>query len=503
MLFNSFEFLIYFPIVTLLFFVLPQRLRWIHLLLASFVFYMAFLPIYVLILLITIVIDYLAGIYIEKSTGKKRTWYLVLSLIGNIGFLCLFKYYDFIIDNLNGLFSVQLPMLKDLWLSKGIIVGNNLLNTWLNQIIGTNFSILKHIILPIGLSFHTFQAMSYTIEIYRGNQKAERHFGIYALYVMFYPQLVAGPIERPQNILHQFHQKQEFDFDRLVDGLKLMLWGFFKKLVIADRLALYVNAVYGNPDHHTGVTLIFATVLFAFQIYCDFSAYSEIAIGAARVMGFDLMTNFRRPYFSRTMAEFWRRWHISLSSWFTDYLYIPLGGNRVAVPRAYLNIMIVFLISGLWHGASWTFIIWGGINGFYLIAGKLLAKPITRIYALLSIDQNGGVYQIYQRISTFLMACVAWVFFRADSFSNAITIIKKMVQPQGKLWYDNPSMLIYTLAAVVLLLLIESVNEFKWKRVNLFISPFWFTRYTSYALAIILILMMGVFDGGQFIYFQF
>jgi len=503
MLFNSFEFLIYFPVVTLLFFILPHRMRWILLLIASFVFYMAFLPIYVLILLITIVIDYVAGIYIEQSAGKKRTWYLILSLIGNIGFLCLFKYYDFIIGNVNSLLALQFPLLKDLWLSKCIIVGNNYVNGWLNGVIGTNFSILTHIILPIGLSFHTFQAMSYTIEIYRGNQKAERHFGIYALYVMFYPQLVAGPIERPQNILHQFHQKHEFDFNRLVEGMKMMLWGFFKKLVIADRLAIYVNSVYGNPDHHTGVTLIFATVLFAFQIYCDFSAYSEIAIGAARVMGFDLMTNFRRPYFARTMADFWRRWHISLSSWFTDYLYIPLGGNRVAVPRAYLNIMIVFLVSGLWHGASWTFMIWGGINGVYLIAGKLLANPIKRCYNWLSVDMNSTMFAIYQRLSTFLMACIAWVFFRANSLEDATTIITKMAVPTGKLWFDNPSMLIYTLTAVILLLLIESVSEFKWNKVNFYGSSFWLTRYTSYAMTIILILLLGVFDGGQFIYFQF
>src|SRR5678815_1064118 len=215
------------------------------------------------------------------------------------------------------------------------------------------------IILPIGLSFHTFQAMSYTIEVYRGNQKAERNFGIYALYVMFYPQLVAGPIERPQNLLHQFYENHKFDYERVVNGLKLILWGFFKKLVIADRLALYVGAVYNNPTHHTGLSFIMATIFFAFQIYCDFSGYSDIAIGAAKVMGFKLMTNFNRPYFARSISEFWKRWHISLSTWFKDYLYISLGGNRVSVPRWYFNLFIVFLVSGLWHGANWTYIIWG------------------------------------------------------------------------------------------------------------------------------------------------
>jgi len=340
MLFNSFEFLIFFIIVTSLYFSIPHKFRWALLLFASCVFYMFFIPAYILILIFTIVIDYFAGILIENAVGKKRKHFLWLSLAANIGVLAFFKYYNFFNENLTEILSVS----------------------------GTKNPIpYLNIILPIGLSFHTFQAMSYTIEVYRNHQKAERHFGIYALYVLFYPQLVAGPIERPQNLLHQFREKHFFEYNRVVDGLKLMAWGLFKKVVIADRLAAMVDVVYDDPSHHFGLQVIIATVFFAFQIYCDFSGYSDMAIGAARIMGFKLMTNFNRPYFSKSISEFWKRWHISLSTWFRDYLYIQLGGNKVVRSRWYFNLFITFVISGLWHGANWTYIIWESLHGAYLI----------------------------------------------------------------------------------------------------------------------------------------
>jgi len=295
MLFNSIHFLFFFVEVTSLYYLLPHRARWFLLLAASCYFYMAFVPVYILILGGTIIVDYFAGIWLENTKGKRRKWLLVMSLIANIGVLAVFKYYNFLNENLSAV-----------------------LNSFGYENSIPDLSIL----LPIGLSFHTFQAMSYTIEVYRGNQKAERHFGIYALYVMFYPQLVAGPIERPQNLLHQFYEKHYFKIGQIIEGLKLMAWGFFMKLVVADRLAIYVDAVYDNPDKHSGSTLALATVFFAFQIYCDFAGYSNIAIGAARVMGFKLMTNFNRPYFSASISEFWKKWHISLSTWFKDYLYI-------------------------------------------------------------------------------------------------------------------------------------------------------------------------------------
>ncbi|WP_242651764.1 MBOAT family O-acyltransferase [Ruminiclostridium cellulolyticum] len=298
MLFNSIEFLIFFPLVTALYFLLPHKIRWFLLLISSCVFYMAFVPKYILILGVTIVVDYFAGIIIARMQGDNKRIFLIVSLITNIGMLFVFKYFNFFNENIKHL--------------------ADFLN-WNYPISGLS------IILPIGLSFHTFQSMSYIIEVYRGKQQPEKHFGIYALYVMYYPQLVAGPIERPQNMLWQFHTEHSFDAHRVSDGMKLMAWGLFKKVVIADNLALVVNSIYGNPTQVNGLSLVVATYFFAFQIYCDFSGYTDIARGASRVMGIELMQNFKRPYFSKTISELWKRWHISLSSWFSDYVYIPLG----------------------------------------------------------------------------------------------------------------------------------------------------------------------------------
>src|ERR1043165_6740014 len=350
MLFNSLHFVFFFILTTTVYFLLPHKWRWAFLLLISCYFYAVFVPIYILILAFTIVVDYWAGRLIEDHRHQRRPL-LLASLIVNIGFLAFFKYYNFLNENLTHLLG---------------LAGRN------------NPIPALRILLPIGLSFHTFQAMSYTIEVYRGNQKAERHFGIYALYVMFYPQLVAGPIERPQNMLHQFHRKVGFNYDRVVAGLRLTLWGLFKKIVIADRLSIYVDAVYNNATHHSGITCIVATIFFAFQIYCDFSGYSGIALGAAKVLGIDLMENFRRPYLATSIKDFWSRWHISLSTWFRDYLYIPLGGSRVKMPRHILNLLIVFMVSGLWHGANWTFLIWGALHGLYLTGELILHKYLLK-----------------------------------------------------------------------------------------------------------------------------
>lgn len=306
MLFNSIEFIFFFPIVTTLYFLLPHKFRWFMLLISSCIFYMAFIPHYILILFITIIIDYFAGIFIEKSEGYKKKAFLIISIISTCLILFIFKYFNF--------FSLSFQYIVNL---TGFEYKSKLLD----------------LILPIGLSFHTFQSLSYVIEVYRGKQKAEKHFGIYSLYVMFYPQLVAGPIERPQNLLHQFREVHKFEYNRVTDGLKLMLFGMFKKVVIADRLSIFVNEIYSNPTNFQGPALILATIFFAFQIYYDFSGYSDIAIGSAKVMGFELMKNFDRPYFSKSISEFWKRWHISLSTWFKDYLYISMGGNKVSKIR--------------------------------------------------------------------------------------------------------------------------------------------------------------------------
>jgi len=437
---------------------------------------MAFVPIYILILAFTIIIDYIAGIFIENAVGTKRKFYLTISLIANIGVLSIFKYFNFLNENFS-------------FLMHGFGLDNPV--PYLS------------ILLPIGLSFHTFQAMSYAIEVYRGNQKAERHFGIYALYVMFYPQLVAGPIERPQNLLHQFRQKYDFDYDRIVSGLKLILWGFFKKLVIADRLAFYVNAVYNNVDQHGGLTLLLATIFFAFQIYCDFSGYSDMAIGIARIMGFDLMKNFNRPYFAKNIAEFWSRWHISLSTWFKDYLYIPLGGNRVSVPKWYFNLFIVFLISGLWHGANWTYLVWGGLNGVYLIFASQSKQFRENLNVKLGFTKFPKLLKGSQILTTFILVAFAWVFFRANTIADAFTIIKKIAGLDGSLFIENPSKLIFSFLGIAILFIVELKREFYKGKFSLFDNQNWMVRNLTYASLIIIILVFGVFDGGQFIYFQF
>ena len=476
MIFNSIQFVIFFIVVTSLYFSLPQNKRWLLLLLSSCYFYMAFVPIYILILGFTIVVDYFAGILIEDAQGKRRKLFLLLSLVANIGVLAVFKYWNFIAQNFS-------------FLLKGFGLAGSI--PYLS------------ILLPIGLSFHTFQAMSYTIEVYRGHQKAERHFGIYSLYVMFYPQLVAGPIERPQNLLHQFREHHQFDYERVAEGLKEMLWGFVKKIVIADRLSLYVNAVYNNPEQHNGPTLIVATIFFAFQIYCDFSGYSNIAIGAAKVMGFKLMTNFNRPYFARNIAEFWKRWHISLSTWFRDYLYISLGGNKVSIPRWYFNLFFVFLISGLWHGANWTFIIWGALNGFYLVFALVTQKARDRINELTGLTRIPIVHRGLQILITFILTCFAWIFFRANNLHDATIIIKRMATVKGPVWFENPSMMLYSLGAILLLFVAETKQEYFKGSISLMNNKSWLVRTVVYSLLIILILLVGVFDGGQFIYFQF
>ncbi len=476
MLFNSFHFVFFFLVVTTLYFLLPHRYRWMLLLGSSCYFYMAFIPVYILILGFTIVVDYFAGILLETAEGKKRKYWLIASLIANIGVLAVFKYYNFLNDNLSGL---------------------------LNSIGYQNHIPHLGILLPIGLSFHTFQAMSYTIEVYRGHQKAERNFGIYSLYVMFYPQLVAGPIERPQNLIHQFYEKHYFEYERVVEGLKLMLWGLFMKLVIADRLAIYVNAVYNNADQHSGKTLALATVFFAFQIYCDFAGYSNIAIGAAKVMGFKLMTNFNRPYFSRSISEFWKRWHISLSTWFKDYLYISLGGNRVSIPRWYINLFLVFTISGLWHGANWTYIIWGAINGFYLVFAIVTEKWRKKFNHLILLDRLPKLHNALQILVTFVLACFAWVFFRANTTVDAFFIAKQIALFSGSLYIGDLQQFTYCILSILFLLFIERNWEHQHQRILPFQSNHWFKNQLAYAMLIFLILAVGVFDGGQFIYFQF
>lgn len=476
MLFNSVHFVLFFLLVTPLYFLVPHRQRWWLLLLASCYFYMCFIPVYILILGFTIGVDYFVGLKIEAATGKARRYWLSMSLLANTGILAVFKYYDFLNHNLSAL---------------------------LNSAGYTNHIPDLGLLLPVGLSFHTFQAMSYTIEVYRGNQKAERHLGIFSLYVLFYPQLVAGPIERPQHLLQQFKEPHRFELNRVSEGLKMMLWGFFMKMVIADRLALYVDAVYANPGRHGSLTLITATVFFAFQIYCDFAGYSNIAIGAARVMGFKLMTNFNRPYFSRSVSEFWKRWHISLSTWFRDYLYIPLGGRRVSVARWQINLMLVFLVSGLWHGPSWNFVIWGGLNGLFVLLPFTYFRLSGKSGHSMHPHRKTGLIGCLQILFTFSLICFAWIFFRAANTAEALLIIQRIFTAGGPLFADWSAVMIYALAAIFFLLAVEYKREFHRESVSFMNHPRALVRYGVYTTIIMAILLFGVFDGGQFIYFQF
>lgn len=475
MLFNSIDFFLFFAIVTSAYFALPHRFRWALLLGASCFFYMAFIPVYIFILFTTIVIDYFAGIWIEDAVdSRKKRLYLLMSIVSVCGMLFSFKYFNFFNENIAALAAAF---------------------HW-------NYPIeALRIILPIGLSFHTFQSLSYVIEVYRGRQCAERHFGIYSLYVMYFPQLVAGPIERPQNLLHQFHEEKRFDWTRLGEGLSLMLWGLFKKVVVADSLALYVDAVYGSSSHHTGTSLLLATYFFAFQIYADFSGYSDIARGVSHIYGIELMKNFETPYFSTSLPEFWARWHISLSTWFKDYVYIPLGGNRVPLLRNVFNLFFVFLLSGFWHGANWTFIIWGALHGTYLIAHRLAGLIAHHFDADGSQQKQNFVLQGFKLVLTFHLVLLAWVFFRADSLATAEQILLKIMFDHGALFWD-PTIVVQAMFATAMLLVLDLLN---W-RTNYWAKQdsFHVGVRTAYAVALLFgVVLFGMESGAQFIYFQF
>ena len=480
MLFNSIQFAIFFPVVVAIYYLLSQRWRVHWLLAASCVFYMAFIPAYILILLVTILIDYFAGIYLERiQDPRSRKRLLWLSILSTCTVLFIFKYFDFFIGSFvgtAGLFGWRLP-----------------------------HPVLS-IILPIGLSFHTFQSLSYVVEVYRGKQKSEHNFIVYATYVMFFPQLVAGPIERPQNLLHQFWEWHAFHYPNVTDGLRRMAWGFFKKLVVADRLALYVNDVYGAPRNFNGLQLTLATFFFAYQIYCDFSGYSDIAIGAAQVMGFKLMENFNTPYYSRSISEFWGRWHISLSTWFKDYLYIPLGGNRVSEQRHIFNLMVTFCVSGLWHGANWTYVLWGFLNGAYLVAGTLTKKWRNRMWSAVGVKQDSIFRQTIMLTTTFVLTCIAWILFRAKNASDALYVVTHLTTGWNFHQIATPQFFLRQLPVAFAAILVLEIGQL-WDRVTSVPGSVvrlpTMARWALYACFVMTVVMFGVYKQMQFIYFQF
>ncbi|MCJ7801368.1 MAG: MBOAT family protein [Candidatus Marinimicrobia bacterium] len=493
MLFNSTQFIIFFPIVVFFYFLLPHRFRWMLLLIASYYFYMSWKPEYLILIIVSTLIDYFAAIQMSKqSVVSKRKLYLILSLFVNLGMLFGFKYFNFFSDSLRTIFDQ--------------------FNVFYNV---PTFKVL----LPVGISFYTFQTLSYTIDVYRGKREPEKHLGIFALYVAFFPQLVAGPIERSTRLLPQLVKKYNFDYDRVTDGLKLMLWGFFKKVVIADRVAVIVNQVYNNPHDAAGLPLLIGTYLFAFQIYCDFSGYSDIAIGAAKVFGIDLMQNFRRPYFAKSIREFWQRWHISLSTWFRDYLYQSLGGNNATRWRWYYNIMIVFLISGLWHGANWTFVIWGGLHGAYYLFSYWTRNVRSRLTRLFKLDKVPFLHKTLRVLFIFHIVIFGWIFFRANTFSDAIFIITHLFTGIGDIFsiikeigikpgifnygFDlSVSEMFIGMCAILILGIHHLLQRKQSVRIWLKTKPIWF-RWVIYYGLVLSVLIFGYLEPNEFIYFQF
>jgi alginate O-acetyltransferase complex protein AlgI len=479
MVFNSVEFLVFLIVVFFLYWFAGKgrhRLQSTILLVSSCIFYMFLIPEYILILFTTIIIDYVAGICIERTEGRRRKIYLIVSIISTCLVLFIFKYYDFFIHNFNGLASA----------------------------IGWNYSIdtLK-IMLPIGLSFHTFQSLSYVIEVYRRQQKAEKDFLIYSLYVMYFPQLVAGPIERAANLLPQFHKKPTFDEPIASEGMHQILWGLFKKVVVADACAVYANEAFSHIDTLGGGALFLGSVYFAIQIYCDFSGYSDIALGASKLFGIKLMTNFRFPYFSRDIAEFWRRWHISLSTWFRDYVYFPLGGSRVSGLKKFRNVLIIFLVSGFWHGANWTFVAWGGLHALFYLPVLYLGKNRNNLNEVAEGRWLPNMRELGQMLFTFTLVCFAWIFFRAPDIQTAISYCSNIFLKIGSA--SGLTRFLPGLLLVFVFLSLEWVNRANhngYMFSHLRVHRNWILLFETIMIMMV-IESYNTLDHEQFIYFQF
>ncbi len=470
MLFNSLSFLLFFPIVSILYWVLPHKFRNSMLLIASYYFYMNWEPIYAILIAITTITTWFCGNMLEKSSEHKKI-YLSTVLILNLLILFIYKYLNFVTESVFG----------------GL------------EYLGIRMDVPHFdLLLPVGISFYTFQAIGYIIDVYRGTINAEKNLATYALFVSFFPQLVAGPIERAKNLLPQFHTKHTFNGDIFIEGIKLMVWGYFMKLGIAENVAPYVDAVYNNMVQHNGTSILFATFLFTFQIFCDFGGYSLIAIGTAKCMGFDLMQNFNRPYLARSMRDFWRRWHISLSSWFADYVYIPMGGSRCSAIKHQRNLFLTMFISGIWHGANWTFILWGVYHGILQVL-----NAIKRKISWLDYGEGNIFVKIGEVIFTFLLAMFGWIFFRANNVNDAFMAFEKIFTQPGLLYNgDGKPTTIMFLGLIALLMFKELKDELK-LNIHLLHNKNYIISSVVTALMIILLLMCAKFEGGQFIYFQF
>lgn len=511
MQFNSIAFMCFFPVVVFLYFLIPKKLKTGWLLLCSYYFYMSWHAEYAILIGGSTIITYISGLLMSDSfyqkfersdkgtrhVGERKTTIkkvvMVSCIILNLGILVIFKYADFFLESINSVLSVCHL-----------------------SVIPKSFDLL----LPVGISFYTFQALGYVIDIYRKDVEAEKNFIRYALFVSFFPQLVAGPIERSKNLLNQIKELEScklWDFRRITSGAILMVWGFFMKMVIADRISLLVNNVFENYRMFGGTQLLLAAVGFAIQIYCDFGSYSVIAMGAAKIMGFALMENFNTPYFARSIKDFWSRWHISLSTWFKDYLYIPLGGNRKGTCRKAVNLMVVFMVSGLWHGANWSFVFWGGIHGFYQIVGVIRDSVQCKFQKRLPIKKDCLSWRLLQTAVTFGLTTFAWIFFRSDTLTDAFIFIRRVVtRPNPWLLFNGG---IYQLGldriemnillfSIGILFMVDLIRYKKRQTLDVFLfeQNIWFEWMVMIGL-IVMIFVFGkygpAFDAQQFIYFQF
>lgn len=498
MLFNSSDFLIFFPIVLFVYFILPDKVKYLWLLVSSYYFYMCWNAKYAVLILTSTIITYISGLlieYVKKSNyelSRKTVIKKIIvasSFVCNLGILFYFKYVNFTLS---------------------------ILSTCLAKVhVELNMPVFD-IILPVGISFYTFQALSYTMDVYRDEIYAEKNFFRYALFVSFFPQLVAGPIERSKNLLKQLAEPQKFDYDKFREGILLMLWGYFLKMVLADRIGIFVDTAYGDYNNYTGYYLIVATILFAFQIYCDFAGYSTIAMGASKILGIELMENFDAPYLATSVAHFWKKWHISLTSWFKDYLYIPLGGSRKGKIRKYFNKLVVFLVSGLWHGASMSFVIWGALNGIYQIIGEVLQPIRDKLVRVFRLHRDSLGHKWIHIVGTFVLVDFSWIFFRAQDTEEAINIIKNMVMVRNPWILFDGSIYGCGLDIKNFWLMIFGIGVLLFAdyckckgiaiRTVILKQDYWF-RWVFIAVSTCLILLFGKwgpsFNEANFIYFQF
>lgn len=490
MLFNSFAFAMFLPVVFIIYWVLPKKFQWIVILISSYYFYMSWNVKYVFLILLTTMVSYVTAVLLEKEESSRlRKLYLAAAFFVCLSVLFFFKYFNFVSESIAAVvqqFSVSYS------------------------------PFMINVLLPVGISFYTFQTLAYVVDVYRGGVKAEHHLGKYAAFISFFPQLVAGPIERTENLLPQIKRENIFDYGQASYGLKLMAWGFFKKIVVADTLAVYVDTVYNNLQNYKGMVLAIATVFFTIQIYCDFSGYSDIAVGCAKLFGINLMSNFKSPYFSFSVKEFWSRWHISLSTWFRDYVYIPLGGNRVSRCRHGLNLLVTFLVSGLWHGAAWTYVIWGGVHGTAQVLENIFCRDRNRSARNKTDGKRTGmkyILPVFKIVLVFGFVSFAWIFFRAQSLSDAAYVIRYTLSGIGSpIQYlkDGISNMGLEKTAVVTCIgmigilgiydglslkydVIECIG--RWKPL---------LRWPVYLMIILLILFLApIGNASSFIYFQF